>query len=365
MLRAIVVDDERPALNLLAKLLREREGVQVIACYTDPIELLEHVVELAPDVVFLDIEMPEMDGLELASRLLEQEMDTEIVFVTAYRQYAIDAFRVQALDYLLKPAEPRLLDETIERVRKLRQAAALSRPEESEARIVCFGGLELVREAGPIRFVTSKTEELLAYLLVHRGKAISMWALCESLWPNADLEKSKHNLHTTAYRLKKTLREQGIQINISTRRGYYYLECEESCDYIRFEREAARWAGEIEAPPDKLSQTLRLYQGPLFGDRGYVWCEPERERMARVYATLAKQAVRRYEEQGQQAQAHETLLAMLEYVPFDGEANEMLLSRLRDRQDRVAFASHYAKMERLYREELGTELPVSIRELAR
>lgn len=90
----------------------------------DPSELLKDIKGLRPDLVFLDIEMPEMNGLELAARLLELQEDIEVVFVTAYREYALEAFGVNALDYLLKPVVPDLLHRTIDRVLKRRTGTA-------------------------------------------------------------------------------------------------------------------------------------------------------------------------------------------------------------------------------------------------
>ena len=117
-IRVLVVDDERPARNELCFLLEQLPDVAVVGQAADGVEALERIGELKPDLVLLDIQMPGRTGFEVARELLAQKADTRIVFVTAYDQYAIEAFEVHAVDYLLKPVEPARLDRAIDRVRQ-------------------------------------------------------------------------------------------------------------------------------------------------------------------------------------------------------------------------------------------------------
>ena len=117
-IRAVVVDDERPARNELCFLLEQVADVAVAGQAADGVEALKLIGDLRPDLVFLDIQMPGQTGFEVARELLAQQVDTRVVFVTAYDQHAIDAFEVNAVDYLLKPVEPARLDRAIARVRQ-------------------------------------------------------------------------------------------------------------------------------------------------------------------------------------------------------------------------------------------------------
>ena len=116
-MRALIVDDERLARRRLRRMLAELAGVEVVGEASDGEEALARVGELAPDVVFLDIRMPELDGLEVARRLPE---DAHVVFTTAYDEYAVDAFAAAAVDYLLKPIEEKRLAAALDRVSRLR-----------------------------------------------------------------------------------------------------------------------------------------------------------------------------------------------------------------------------------------------------
>lgn len=113
MIKAILVDDEKMALGELKYALEQLEDIKVQGTFNDPLELLKELPNCTPDVVFLDIEMPEVNGFVVAEEILARKPDTYIVFVTAYDEYAIKAFETNALDYVLKPVVAKRLQQTI------------------------------------------------------------------------------------------------------------------------------------------------------------------------------------------------------------------------------------------------------------
>ena len=117
-LRIIVVDDEQLAREELAFLLGQLDDVEVVGHAGNGIEALRVIEEHTPDVVMLDVQMPGLTGFEVARRLLRAGIDTQLVFVTAYDQHAIEAFEVNAVDYLLKPVEAGRLATAVDRVRR-------------------------------------------------------------------------------------------------------------------------------------------------------------------------------------------------------------------------------------------------------
>lgn len=126
-IRCIVVDDEPLAVEMLAAFIRKTPSLELTATFTDPVLALSAIGEEKPDLVFLDIQMPDLNGLEI-SRLLPQ--DTRVIFTTAFRQYAFESYEVEALDYLLKPIRYQKFIESVskaERWMEIRQASV--RPE--------------------------------------------------------------------------------------------------------------------------------------------------------------------------------------------------------------------------------------------
>ena len=117
-LRTVLVDDEQLARDELGFLLGQVGGIEVIAQAGNGVEALSTIDRLQPDLVFLDVQMPGLTGFEVARRLLDTRVPSHIIFVTAYDQHAIEAFEVNAVDYLLKPVEQTRLQVAIDRARR-------------------------------------------------------------------------------------------------------------------------------------------------------------------------------------------------------------------------------------------------------
>ena len=116
--RALVVDDEQPARDELCYQLGTLGSVDVLGQAENGVDALAAIERLRPDVVFLDVQMPGLDGFEVARRLIERGSPTHIIFVTAFDHYAIEAFEVNAVDYLLKPVDPSRLEQAVARARR-------------------------------------------------------------------------------------------------------------------------------------------------------------------------------------------------------------------------------------------------------
>jgi len=140
-LTAMIVDDEAPARRRLVRLLEEIADVEVVAVVGDPHEALARLAEPPPDVLFLDINMPGLDGLTLAERAKPLPA---VVFVTAHAEHAARAFDLDSTDYLLKPVRPERLEEAVRKIRRRRQATAapagpaVPADEASTARVVAY-----------------------------------------------------------------------------------------------------------------------------------------------------------------------------------------------------------------------------------
>ena len=113
MIRAIIIDDERLARNELKKLLLDFPEIEVIAEAANAAEGVEKIDSLNPDLIFLDIQMPGKTGFDMLSEL---ERAPNVIFTTAYDEYALKAFEVNALDYLLKPVEPKRLADALQKL---------------------------------------------------------------------------------------------------------------------------------------------------------------------------------------------------------------------------------------------------------
>jgi two-component system, LytTR family, response regulator len=120
-MRAFLVDDETLALKRLQRMLAATKRVQIVGASTDPVAAVPAILETKPDILFLDIEMPGMTGFEMLAHLQPQPW---VVFTTAYDRYALEAFGVNSVDYLLKPIESAQLDRALDKIERLRGTGA-------------------------------------------------------------------------------------------------------------------------------------------------------------------------------------------------------------------------------------------------
>jgi two-component system, LytTR family, response regulator len=146
-IRAVVVDDEPVARRRLRKLLQREGNIEVVGDCEDGASAIEAIARLRPDVVFLDVQMPGLDGFDVVEALEPGDLPA-IVFVTAYDQYAVRAFEIHAVDYLLKPFEPERLQKTLERL------ATLADKGDAAKRI--HAAVDSVRAQHPLRRVLVK-----------------------------------------------------------------------------------------------------------------------------------------------------------------------------------------------------------------
>ena len=156
-LEVLVVDDEQPALDDLAYLLRQHPRIGTVVTACDATEALRELRDGSFAAVFLDIRMPGLDGLELARVLSRFARPPEIIFVTAFEQHAVEAFELQAVDYLLKPVRPERLSDAIRRLgappRHAEDDSAGGDEDEFDRIAVETGGRTRLVERDSIRFV--------------------------------------------------------------------------------------------------------------------------------------------------------------------------------------------------------------------
>lgn len=168
VLRAVVVDDEQLARAELCFQL-EQLGIEIIGQAGNGVEALRVIEDQQPDLVMLDVQMPGLTGFEVARRVMQAGLDAQVVFVTAFDQYAIDAFEVNAVDYLLKPVDPERLAAAVDRVRK--RQTAVPKPAGAMAEPDLERLLQMLADRqGRREQLAIKVEE--RFLLVHADEVV-------------------------------------------------------------------------------------------------------------------------------------------------------------------------------------------------
>ena len=122
MLKCVIVEDEFPAREELKFFIENHEGIELEKEFENPLDALKYLQDNKTDVVFLDINMPELDGMSLGKILAKLDNELKIVFITAYRDYAPEAFEIKAFDYLLKPYSEKRINELLDNLTKAKES---------------------------------------------------------------------------------------------------------------------------------------------------------------------------------------------------------------------------------------------------
>ena len=248
----LIVDDEATALRDLSRVMRKTVPEAEIFTARDSDTALEVCKEKSIDVVFLDIRMPDMDGLTLAEKMKEISPLINIIMVTAYPNYALDAMKLYVSDYILKPANPVDIQNAMLHLRNpVRQT-------KKGLFVQCFGNFEVFYDGKPVRFPRSKVKELFAYLVDHKGASVTNAQLRAALWPvkAEDERKQRKYLAQLVHELQSWLDLYDLSdIFLHTRDSYAIVPERIPCDYYQALEHG--------------TQELSMYQGEYM--RQYEW----------------------------------------------------------------------------------------------
>ncbi|WP_312470538.1 response regulator [Neobacillus sp.] len=297
-MKAILVDDEQLALDFLERQLNKIGNIEVCGKFVNPLVGKEKIIQEAVDVVFLDIHLPEINGLELAEQILEEKPEVIIVFVTAYDEFAVNAFELNALDYLVKPIRAERLAKTITRIEN--QLPTL--PSECSYETIKIHmniGSQVTIEEETLHWRTTKAQELFLYLFQHREQLLHKSVIVDLLWPEYEPERAYSQLYTTIYHIRKTLKKFHDHFKIENTTEGYTLRTET----IVFNIE--EWENGIQsAPPlnkntiDHYCELMKLNAGIYLHKYDYWWAETERHRLEQIWQKTAFQLANWYQDHG-------------------------------------------------------------------
>ncbi len=208
-MKILAVDDEQIALKSLEIKLGQCSDSLDLTMFISPIKALQWVQTNHPDIAFLDINMRGLNGLELAVGIKKACPNCAIVFVTGYTEYAIDAFKIKANGYLVKPIDVEDLKKELEYAQKQIPLSAV--PSSSHRIYVqCFGNFEVFMDNKPIIFHRKKAKEVFAYLIDRKGASVSLAEIASVLWEDGMFGLSRANqIHTFLSDLVKTFKDLG------------------------------------------------------------------------------------------------------------------------------------------------------------
>lgn len=276
MIRIAAVDDEYHVLERFERMIAEFKEVELCGLFETADQLLSYLEGHTLDAVFLDIEMPQVNGLELSAQLLERYEHLEIVFVTAYNQYAVEAFEVNAMDYILKPMSQDRLGKIINRLLKTIKPAKPS----VKPFIQCIGDFEVILSTEVLTWKNSKAKEILGFLVQKNGTPVNWEKIADAIWPEYHVEKAHTNFHANMYLLRKRMTEAGISEILDCRRGNYRIVTDKvTCDLYQLETLVKE--NKVKRKED-LELVKQLKQKGYMYASGYTWAQPKAAELEEV-----------------------------------------------------------------------------------
>ena len=226
------IDDEPRMLRLLHRAVEQAAPEAEIMDFplgTQAAQAMEEKA-LRPAVVFSDIQMPGLNGLNLAVKIKRLSPETKIVFVTGFSEYALAAYRVHASGYVMKPVDAEQIREELDNL-----TPALPAPAADKLQARCFGQFEVFWKGQPLMFGRKKTKELLAFLIDHEGKACTAEEISTALWENeTDMRATKTRIRQLISDMKSTFQAIGMENILIRRSGQVAIQRELiDCDYYR------------------------------------------------------------------------------------------------------------------------------------
>ena len=268
MIRIAAVDDEMHVLERFERMVLKNNELELCGLFETGEQLLTYLKEHPLDAVFLDIEMPGVNGLQLSEQILNLSENIDIIFVTAFNQYAVEAFELQAMDYILKPLTEERLEKTVKRLLKTKRTAVRT----GKPFIQCFGDFEVLLNGEALFWKNSKAKEILAFLVHKNGVPVNWEKIADAVWPDYDSEKAQTNFHATTYLLRKRLTEAGISQILESGRGNYRVVTDQvNCDLYQLEELIK---GNKLNRKEDFNLLEQLQQKGYMEESGYVWAYP-------------------------------------------------------------------------------------------
>ena len=230
-MKAICVDDEPLAVEYTLRQCALLPEISETKGFTEAQLALDWLSEHPADIALLDINMPQMDGITLAAHIRERYPKTAILFLTAHKQYAFDAYSVHPAGYLLKPVSQEKLAAEI---RYVCGNAHLSAP--SRIRIKTFGNFDVYVDDKPVSFRLAKSKEILAYLVDKQGSGVTRSELFAAVWEDRAYDRRMQKQFDVYIRsLRETLREYGVTEIMTMEKGVLRINPDTFlCDAYRF-----------------------------------------------------------------------------------------------------------------------------------
>ena len=293
-MKVLIVEDELDTLNEIEDFLRcYDKTIEIVPC-SNPLLAIKASQSQTFDAALLDIQMPEMTGLELADRLSAVTPEMNFIFITAFNNYATEAFELNAADYILKPIRQERFNRALDKIKKdlvEKENAIINLS--SEIYIQAFSKMLVTAGDNILKWRRQKSSEIFAYLLHQQGTPVHKEKLCEMIWPEYDPLKALAYLQTIMYQLRKNIAEIGDNITIEYADHCYRL----NMTGVRYDVDLFLEAYDqaySDTPPslETLLKAEQIYHGAYFEEEGWIWSMGRQQALAQKYQKVLESIIK-------------------------------------------------------------------------
>lgn len=357
MIQVIVLDEEELLLESLVNRLDQYDDIEILGKYTKVQEAIKVLEQATPHVVFLDVELGDMNGIEVAEIIKMKSPETEIVFVTSNLNYAVQAFELDALDYLVRPFCKERIMNTIKRIRGNREL--INKRTKKRKQVCLFNEIKFVDPYGEtleINWRTKKAEELFAFLLHHHDRSVSKELIVDQLWPCYEWENGVSLLYNSIYHLRRALEKINFNIDIKNENNNYILHLNDVKVDVHY------WQERLNALPELNEKTycthkevIYLYKGDYLKSHSYHWSEAERHHNRSIWLYHVRKVTEFLIKYGEYFEAIQLNHHVQEINPLLEESYLTLMKLYHYVDDKDAVQQQYELLQRVLKEELAVE----------
>lgn len=356
-MRGIVLDNESSVVESITSVFHRFAEFQLIGIFSDPNKGLSKVIQYKPDVVFMDVALNETCGIDIARKIKDNLNHVMIVFITKNPNLAVQAFEIGAVDYILKPLNPKRLEVTVKRILNKLEADEV---ESRHLMIRTFGELQFKwsdqRDSFDVRWRTRKTQELFLYLLYQRENPVYIDVIIDLLWPDVDIRSARTQLYSAIYQMRKTLREINSTIEIINNESTYMMQLNQTKhDVHEWELAMGQLPTLSNKTVEEHIEVIKMYKGDFLEKFNYSWAIEEKELLHSIWKHHIQQVNRILEEQERYIESLRLQRYVIKVSPLNEGSYFQLMKILNHMNNKDGVIQTYRRLKSMLEKEFGAE----------
>ena len=366
-MNVIVIDDEKAMHLIMSKLLKKIPSVTLLGMFFSTDQAIEILKTHQVDLVFVDINMPKENGMTFAQKMKMSHAHIQVAFVTSHKDYALDAFELSAVDYLIKPISIERLQQTIEKANALRdfRNSKENQSEVNKLSVYTFGTFEVrSTKGGNVKFISKKSMEVFGYLLLHMGRKVSRIKLIAEVFPEMPQKNAETYLNTAMYQLRKSLEVHGHRhIVLSGNDGYELDFSTDAVDVLHLKQFFTNHPSVELFDLEDFFNIESLYNGELFEECGYLWAVSESEHFGQLYFRYALKASEIILNSGEIVKAIELLSKLMKLHKWNEDVAICLMKAYAKNGDEISIKQTFCEYATSLKVDLDIEVSNKVRNL--